>query len=267
MIKESDVNEFDQIRPKLIKYFQKEYECYEKYLPKDFFFNELLILEKEYNKDCKICPEILFKILIKNSILRELSQQIKQGDIDLEIDLIDKYTPLINRIISKMKLKDINIDNESILIKAIESYDGKIIFSLHLISIIRNKLNAKENNKLKQSYQDMNKDSSVQENICLNEHNDTLVNSTSDEQISDLEESKEGITNIKDTESKIEKSNRSNKKSGNMNNLQKYLGVSEEKLTKAISQLDEMEIDLLHKYYGADLLHPVLNNIGYVEKI
>lgn len=266
MIKESDVNEFDQIRPKLIKYFQKEYECYEKYLPKDFFFNELLILEKEYNKDCKICPEILFKILIKNSILRELSQQIKQGDIDLEIDLIDKYTPLINRIISKMKLKDINIDNESILIKAIESYDGKIIFSLHLISIIRNKLNAKENNKLKQSYQDMNKDSSVQENICLNEHNDTLVNSTSDEQISDLEESKEGITNIKDTESKIEKSNRSNKKSGNMNNLQKYLGVSEEKLTKAISQLDEMEIDLLHKYYGADLLHPVLNNIGYVEK-
>ena len=56
MIKESDVNEFDQIRPKLIKYFSEKYKCYEKYLSKNFFFNELLILEKEYNKDCRICP-------------------------------------------------------------------------------------------------------------------------------------------------------------------------------------------------------------------
>lgn len=60
---------FNQLRPKLIQYFLKEYGCYEKYLSEAFFNNELDKFEELYNIDCGICPDVLFKLLMKNSIL------------------------------------------------------------------------------------------------------------------------------------------------------------------------------------------------------
>lgn len=90
---------FNKLRPSLIKYFLKEYDCYRNYLSKDFFECELEKLEKEYSVDCGICPEVLFKILIKNSVLQNLAEHIKEEDINLEIQLIDEYTPLTNLII------------------------------------------------------------------------------------------------------------------------------------------------------------------------
>lgn len=128
---------FNNLRWKLIQYFLKEYGCYDKYLSEDFFNNELDKFEKAYNIDCGVCPKLLFKLLIKNSVLKELAQCIRQGDIDLEIKLIDQYIPLINLIILKMDLQKHNINSEDIFIKSIESYDGNKIFSLHIIDIIR----------------------------------------------------------------------------------------------------------------------------------
>ena len=128
---------FNKLIPSLIKYFLKEYDCYRNYLSKDFFEGELEKFEKEYSVDCGVCPEVLFKILIKNSVLKNLAEHVKEEDINLEIQLIDEYTPLTNLIISKMKLENFGINNEEVLIKAIESYDGTKLFSLHIVETIR----------------------------------------------------------------------------------------------------------------------------------
>ena len=127
----------NKLKPSLIKYFLKEYDCYRNYLSKDFFEGELEKFEKEYSVDCGVCPEVLFKILIKNSVLKNLAEHVKEEDINLEIQLIDEYTPLTNLIISKMKLENFGINNEEVLIKAIESYDGTKLFSLHIVETIR----------------------------------------------------------------------------------------------------------------------------------
>ena len=96
---------FNKLKPSLIKYFLKEYDCYRNYLSKDFFEGELEKFEKEYSVDCGVCPEVLFKILIKNSVLKNLAEHVKEEDINLEIQLIDEYTPLTNLIISKNEIR------------------------------------------------------------------------------------------------------------------------------------------------------------------
>lgn len=138
-ITNDEIKKFFPEKTKLIRKCLKEYENYNQYLTKDFFYEEYDNFKNSYSYECGISPEIIFKMFIKNKVLKKLSEYIRNGDIDLEIELIDKYTPLTNSILSKMNITglDLKINIEDILIKSLETYDGNKSFSLYIVENIR----------------------------------------------------------------------------------------------------------------------------------
>ena len=74
-------------------------------------------------------------------VQQKLSEEIRKGDIDLEIKLIDKYQTLTDNIIAKLKIAPNMIDSEAVLIKALEEYNTDRIFSLYILDKIKEELN------------------------------------------------------------------------------------------------------------------------------
>ena len=70
-------------------------------------------------------------------VQQKLSEEIRKGDIDLEIKLIDKYQTLTDNIIAKLKIAPNMIDSEAVLIKALEEYNTDRIFSLYILDKIK----------------------------------------------------------------------------------------------------------------------------------
>ena len=74
-------------------------------------------------------------------VQQKLSKEIRNGDIDLEIKLIDKYKKLTDSIITKLKIAPDKVDSEAILIKSLEEYNTDKIFSLYILDKIKEELN------------------------------------------------------------------------------------------------------------------------------
>ena len=74
-----------------------------------------------YSIECGVNPNIVFSFAIEQKYLYELCEEVRKGNIDLEIMLIDHFMERAEFIARKLEL---DIDVEETLIKAIESYDG-----------------------------------------------------------------------------------------------------------------------------------------------
>lgn len=130
----------DYEREKLISLNLIKYSEYADYLSGDFFNTLLTEFTSYYNLESGVSKDVLLKIFIKMKVQQKLSEEIRKGDIDLEIKLIDKYQTLTDNIIAKLKIVPNTIDSETILIKALEEYNTDRIFSLYILDKIKEEL-------------------------------------------------------------------------------------------------------------------------------
>ena len=131
----------DYERQKLVFLNLIKYKEYADYLSSDFFNTLLIEFASYYNSESGISKDVLLKIFIKMKVQQKLSKEIRNGDIELEIKLIDKYKKLTDSIITKLKIVPDKIDSEAILIKALEEYNTDKIFSLYILDKIKEELN------------------------------------------------------------------------------------------------------------------------------
>lgn len=128
-------------REKLISFNLIKYSEYANYLSGDFFNTLLTEFTSYYNLESGVSKDVILKIFIKMKVQQKLSEEIRKGDIDLEIKLIGKYQILTDNIIAKLKIAPNMIDSETILIKALEEYNTDRIFSLYILDKIKEELN------------------------------------------------------------------------------------------------------------------------------
>ena len=131
----------DHERKKLISLNLIKYNDYINYLSSDFFNTLLIEFTSYYNFESGVSKDVLLKIFINMKVQQKLSEEIRKGDIDLEIKLIDKYQTLTDNIIAKLKIAPNMIDSEAVLIKALEEYNTDKIFSLYILDKIKEELN------------------------------------------------------------------------------------------------------------------------------
>lgn len=131
----------DHERKKLISLNLIKYNEYVNYLSSDFFNTLLIDFTSHYNFESGVSKDVLLKIFINMKVQQKLSEEIRKGDIDLEIKLIDKYQTLTDNIIAKLKIAPNMIDSEAVLIKALEEYNTDRIFSLYILDKIKEELN------------------------------------------------------------------------------------------------------------------------------
>lgn len=131
----------DHERKKLISLNLIKYNEYVNYLSSDFFNTLLIEFTSYYNFESGVSKDVLLKIFINMKVQQKLSEEIRKGDIDLEIKLIDKYQTLTDNIIAKLKIAPNMIDSEAVLIKALEEYNTDRIFSLYILDKIKEELN------------------------------------------------------------------------------------------------------------------------------
>lgn len=123
-------------REKLISFNLIKYSEYANYLSGDFFNTLLTEFTSYYNLESGVSKDVILKIFIKMKVQQKLSEEIRKGDIDLEIKLIGKYQILTDNIIAKLKIAPNMIDSETVLIKALEEYNMDRIFSLYILDKI-----------------------------------------------------------------------------------------------------------------------------------
>lgn len=128
-------------RQELVSLNLIKYNEYASYLSSDFFNTLLTDFTNYYNLESGVSKDVLLKIFIKMKVQQKLSEEIRNGDIDLEIKLIDKYQTLTDNIIAKLKITPNMIDSEAVLIKALEEYNTGRIFSLYILDKIKEELN------------------------------------------------------------------------------------------------------------------------------
>lgn len=113
-----------------------EYKKFNKLLPKGFAQTSYKQFKKNYRSNCGLSSDIYYKMLIQNRINLELCKKIKNGNIELEIYLIDKYMPIVDYIFNKLKLNESGINKEDVIIKSLETYDGIKLFSIHILNAL-----------------------------------------------------------------------------------------------------------------------------------
>lgn len=121
---------------KLICQYIKEYQDYYQYLDEQFFEETYTKFLNTPNIVVGINRDVYFGIYLRNQVDFELCKLARNGNIDLEIQLIDRYTPILNMILSKLQWE--LQDKEGIIILAIETYDGEKMFSQHILRVLRN---------------------------------------------------------------------------------------------------------------------------------
>lgn len=116
---------------------KKKYKKYEKYLSDNFFEKVYKDYLKEEEFTDNVSDVVSFSMYATKKVYFEFSKLINDGNVDLEIELIDENRKIFNIILPRMNLE--NIDNEQVLMDALESYDGSKLFSLHIVDTVRKK--------------------------------------------------------------------------------------------------------------------------------
>lgn len=125
---------------RIVEKCKNKYEEYHMYLSHEFYEKLKTTLPTYYSASSGISADIYLMIVADNLILKELGMLCKNGEIDLEISLIERYSNRLYFIMKKMghTYEEYQKDGENILIKAIETYDGEKIFENHILNCIRN---------------------------------------------------------------------------------------------------------------------------------
>ena len=130
----------------------EEYSKFNKLLPRNYMQTLYKMYRKSYDVKCGLSADIYYKFLIQNRITLLLCQKIIKDNIDLEIYLIEKYMPIVDYIFNKLRLNESDINKEDVIIKAIETYDGVRLFSLHILDTLKKDYINKEKVLIKKQF-------------------------------------------------------------------------------------------------------------------
>lgn len=118
-----------------------KYKNFISYLDEDFYISAKNKFQNLQVDDIDVDISLSLSFLLDNFIMKYLCNKAKNGDVDLEIKLIDKYSSITNLIKRK---RNIDLNSEDILIYAIENYDGSSSFSSFINESISNILEPKD---------------------------------------------------------------------------------------------------------------------------
>ena len=136
-----------EVSEKVIEKLKEKYNKYDKYLDYKFYNDLKIKLPTYYNYGINIAPDIYFKLIANNLIIKELSKLTSKGNSDIEIDFIEKYKNILRWIMSKKHIKDeiYNEQAEDILSYAIKTYSSSEskTFLIHIYNCVKEKLSDK----------------------------------------------------------------------------------------------------------------------------
>ena len=124
-------NEKVKVINNLIEQSQKKYSKYRNYLDAEFYQSVYDALSNEES------ISYASMMIINKMVLKRLCDFVRDGDIDLEIDLLSDYDMITTTIMQKKKIEITQEIKESILINALETYQGDNIFSIHILDCIK----------------------------------------------------------------------------------------------------------------------------------
>ena len=131
-----------KIDKKIFEMYLREYKDFIKYLHPKFINDAFLKFCNFYDRKCGINPEIYFGLFLQTEVNKELCEKIRLENIDLEIAFIEKYIPILDYILNKMKKRikiEDSIDKEGLIMSSIETYNGSKIFSIHMLDVLKGK--------------------------------------------------------------------------------------------------------------------------------
>lgn len=123
----------------IVEKTKKQYSKYNEYLPKNFYDELQRKLPSYYSSDMTVSPDVELKITASNLLLKELSKQVRNGNFEVEIELVNDYKGILRWIMIKKNIADeIYLKKgEDILMKAIETYEGNKTFLVHLYNCVK----------------------------------------------------------------------------------------------------------------------------------
>ncbi len=236
----------EKLKQELIVNCLAKYKDYGKYLTEDFFKGKLEEFIEIYNAECGISPEVYFQIFVNRKALVKLSKYIRNNDIDLEIELISKYTNLVRYILTKINI-ELPIDTEKVLMKSLETYNGNKPFPLYILDNVKESIS---NHIIKE----------VNESDCSNfnkqENHETSCGDHKIEINLDTEK------NNKERGAKMSTKNNSRNDYGTRIYFLEYFPYNScDEVIDAISHLPDIYQKLLRKAYGDDYKQPLANSI------
>lgn len=167
---------------KVIYFLKAKYIKYAKYLPDNLYDEIISEIIYKYDKDMGVSPELYLLIETETRILKTLCLLAYEGNIDIEIDLMNQYYNKLNLILNKMNLNFSEKEKEDILISSIESYKGEKLFSLHMVKVVKTKI---KNTLLNQDIAEINLETSK-----------TYIVKSFEERIANLLSNKELVENV-----------------------------------------------------------------------
>lgn len=147
---------------------KKEFSKYQEYLSEEFYQNVVdeLINNLEDGKT--------MSITIANLTRKELSRIVNEGNVDLEIKLVNDYRSKTQLLMRKLNIPNTIIKKieEDVLIDAIENYDASSTFHVYILRCIKNQVEALKHKEKKeiQNKEDKQKRQSLSFGEKLNEY-------------------------------------------------------------------------------------------------
>lgn len=124
----------------LINLLEKKWD-YLDFITEDYLKEKFNNESKEEINNFGINKEVAAFMLVEQKIYSDINKMIKDGNVDVEIDVLDKIFPIARIIAKKMQLNyknlEIEIKGEDGLIYALENYDGGKNFTLYATRIIK----------------------------------------------------------------------------------------------------------------------------------
>lgn len=128
------IDEIGNLVNRLIKQAKNKYQRYGQYLSDEFYqrlSNHLIQLES--------LSSSAYQEEIDHFVYHELCHLVIDGNIDLEIEIIEENLSKIVFLMKKMGINGPNINKmaETYIMNAIQSYKGDLLFSLYIIQCIK----------------------------------------------------------------------------------------------------------------------------------